>query len=234
MGNGDEDLLSRRTALGALGALGAAFAGLPATAAQANRPASALDCIASPELTAGPFFVDERLEREDVRGGTTNPAVRNGVPLRLSLSVDAVSGKGCEPLAGAHVDLWNADALGTYSDVQGAHGQKFLRGYQITNRSGIVTFTTTFPGWYATRTPHVHVLVRTYSRNGNVTHSFATQLFFEDAINDAVLAQPAYRPHGPRDTRNAHDPFYSPKTLTKLKRDGGGYAGTLALGIRIG
>jgi protocatechuate 3,4-dioxygenase beta subunit len=219
---------NRRTALGALGALGAAFAGLP-LAAEAG-PA----CVLSPELTAGPFFVDEHLDRSDVTGDTSLPSVRNAVPLRLALQVYALNAGRCAPLAGAHVDLWNADAVGTYSDVGSARGQRFLRGYQVTDRSGAVAFITVHPGWYATRTPHVHVLVRTYSQANDVTHSFATQLFFDDAINDAVLASSAYRPHGPRDTRNANDPFYSPKTLVALRRDGRGYAGTLALGVRFG
>jgi protocatechuate 3,4-dioxygenase beta subunit len=224
----NDDLLNRRTALGALGALGATLAGLPPAAAAA--PA----CVISPELTAGPFFVDEHLDRSDLTGGTNDPGVRDAVPLRLALRVYAVSAGRCAPLAGAHVDLWNADALGTYSDIGSASGQRFLRGYQVTGRSGAVAFTTVHPGWYATRTPHVHVLVRTYSRANDVTHSFATQLFFDDAVNDAVLATAAYRPHGPRDTRNANDPFYSPKTLVRLKRAGRGYAGTLALGVRFG
>ena len=220
------DTFTRRTALGALGALGAALAGLPAAAAPA--------CVLSPELTAGPFFVDEHLERSDLTTDTDVSAVRSAVPLRLGLRVYAVYGGRCAPLAGAHVDLWNADALGTYSDVGGARGQRFLRGYQITDRAGAVAFTTVHPGWYPSRTPHVHVLVRTYARANDVTHSFTTQLFFDDEINDAVLASVAYRPHGPRDTRNANDGFYTPKTLVPLKREGRGYAGSFSLGVRFG
>ena len=43
------------------------------------------------------------------------------------------------------VDVWHCDALGTYSDVQGASGRKFLRGYQATDASGVAQFTTIFP-----------------------------------------------------------------------------------------
>ncbi len=221
-----DDRFTRRTALGAIGAFGAALAGLPATAAP--------ECVLSPELTAGPFFVDEHLDRSDVTTDTNLPSVRSAVPLRLALRVYAVGGGRCAPLAGAHVDLWNADALGTYSDVGSARGQRFLRGYQVTGRDGAVAFTTVHPGWYPSRTPHVHVLVRTYSRANDVTHSFTTQLFFDDALNDAVLASAAYRPHGPRDTRNATDAFYTPKTLVPLKREGRGHAGTFILGVRFG
>lgn len=221
-----DDRFTRRTALGALAGLGAALAGLPAGAVP--------DCVISPELTAGPFFVDEHLNRSDVTADTELPGVRNAVPLRLALRVYANNAGRCAPLAGAHVDLWNADALGTYSDVDGARGQRFLRGYQVTGRDGAVAFTTVHPGWYPSRTPHVHVLVRTYARGNDVTHSFATQLFFDDAINDTVLASAAYRPHGARDTRNANDAFYTPKTLVPLKREGRGYAGTFTLGVRFG
>jgi protocatechuate 3,4-dioxygenase beta subunit len=213
--------ITRRAALGTLGALGAAAA-LPLGADGA--PA----CVVSPEMIAGPFFVDEQLNRSDIAGGA------HGVPLRLGIRVFRVGTGGCAPLAGAHVDVWHADANGNYSDAASEHtqGRTFLRGYQVSGRDGTVSFTTIYPGWYRTRSVHVHVMVRTYSPARDVTHKFTSQLFFPDTVTDDVLADPAYAARGPRDTTNAHDEFYDRRMLVGLARARGyGYAGTLTLGL---
>jgi protocatechuate 3,4-dioxygenase beta subunit len=70
---------------------------------------------------------------------------------------------GCSALAGAQVDVWHADAAGVYSDeaVKNTTGQTYLRGYQITDSNGVVTFKTVIPGWYSGRTIHIHVMIRT-------------------------------------------------------------------------
>ena len=90
---------------------------------------SSLSCVATPEETIGPYFVDERLNRSDLTSGTTRRGVVDGVPLGLELAVYEVSGGACAPLSGAQVDVWHADALGTYSDeaALGTRGQTYLR-----------------------------------------------------------------------------------------------------------
>src|SRR5574339_187545 len=56
------------------------------------------------------------------------------------------------------VDIWQCDAMGIYSDVRDTNGffntagQKFLRGYQLTEAAGVAMFTTVYPGWYQGRT----------------------------------------------------------------------------------
>ena len=55
--------------------------------------ASSLSCVATPEETIGPYFVDERLNRSDLTSGTTRRGVVDGVPLALSLAVYEVSGR---------------------------------------------------------------------------------------------------------------------------------------------
>ena len=97
-----------------------------------------------PELTEGPYFVDEQLDRSDIREDPTDGAVVEGVPLELALRVSQINSTGCAPLAGAQVDVWHCDALGVYSDVSdpgfNTAGQQFLRGYQITDQDGVVRF----------------------------------------------------------------------------------------------
>lgn len=150
-------------------------------------------CLVSPEATEGPFFVDEKLNRSDIRVDPANGSISPGVPLRLVLQVNQISKTSCTPLPGATVDIWHCDALGNYSDVRenagGAavdtRGKKFLRGYQITDSEGKVEFQTIYPGWYQGRNVHAHYMIRT-SPNSEVGHEFTSQLFFDEAITDQV------------------------------------------------
>ena len=72
----------------------------------------------------------------------------NGVPLTLNLTVVQYSSSGCSALQDAQVDVWHADAGGVYSDesVENTLGETYLRGYQVTDAPGLVTFKTIFPG----------------------------------------------------------------------------------------
>lgn len=152
----------------------------------------------------------------------------------LKMTVASVVGSACSALAGAQVDLWHCDAGGDYSDVAGGgSGKKFLRGYQLTDGNGAVQFTTIYPGWYTTRAIHMHFKIRTFA-GGSKTSEFTSQLFFDDAISDQVMAQSPYNTRGPRDTRNARDSIYG-NTGTSLLltpvRDGGGYAAEFSIGL---
>ena len=160
---------------------------------------------------------------------------RAGCPW-LAIRLTAEHRGACSPLAGAHVDVWHADATGLYSDEAVLHtsGQRFLRGYQVTGRDGAVAFRTVYPGWYPGRTPHIHVKVRTYSPAGDVTLSFTSQLYFDEAVTSAVLANGPYAGRGPRDTTNARDELFDPKMLVALTRSGPGYAGAFELVLRTG
>ena len=79
--------LNRREALALLGGLGAsAFVGGALTTAPAVAQSS-VDCVLTPDLTEGPYFVDEKLNRSDIRTallharGLGPPAPREG-PVR--------------------------------------------------------------------------------------------------------------------------------------------------------
>src|SRR5205085_5545804 len=94
-------------------------------------------------------------------------------------------------------------------------GQKFLRGYQITNENGQVQFTTVYPGWYSGRTIHIHVRIRTYSGT-TVLSNFVSQIFFDESVNNIVLAQSAYSRSTSRDTTNARDMVYNVANQTRM------------------
>ena len=188
-------------------------------------------CLVSPEQTEGPFFVDEKLNRSDIRIDPASSAVTPGVPLRLVLQVNRVSNEACSPLSGATVDVWHCDALGSYSDVRDnaggsgdTRGRKFLRGYQITHSEGKVEFQTIYPGWYQGRCAHVHYMIRT-NPTSEVGHEFTSQLFFDESITTQVHAQAPYAQKGGRDTTNDRDGIYSrggSDLMLQLSRDGDG------------
>jgi len=202
------------------------------TASTQTATAAPVSCVVTPEETEGPYFVDEMLNRSDITSDPTDGSVKEGVPLRLTLTVSSVNGATCTPVAGANVDMWHCDADGVYSDVSGGAGQpdttgqKFLRGYQVSDQNGQVVFQTIFPGWYSGRTPHIHFKVRT-----NDGLEFTSQLFFDDAIIDAVYAQAPYSENGAADTTNATDNIFSSDLVVSLTEEGEGYAGAFHVGM---
>ncbi len=44
-------------------------------------------CVVTPELTERPYFVDERLNRSDIRSDPATGTVKEGVPLQFALRV---------------------------------------------------------------------------------------------------------------------------------------------------
>jgi uncharacterized protein (TIGR03437 family) len=116
-------------------------------------------------------------------------------------------------------------------------GQKFLRGYQISDASGQVTFTTIYPGWYSGRTIHIHFRVRTYSGT-TVLGNSVSQIFFDDSVNNTVLAQSGYSRTTGRDTTNSNDMVYQTankeRMLATLTGDTEtGYTATLTAGVTL-
>lgn len=178
-------------------------------------------CVLAPESSEGPFYVDEQRLRRDLTDG------KRGVPLTLRLTVVDVS--TCRTIRGALVDVWHCDAAGAYSGARGAGGN-FLRGSQRTNAKGVAVFRTIYPGWYPGRTPHVHVKV---ALGGNVVHT--GQLYFPDAVTDAVYLRAPYNRRPGRSPRNGADSLYrngGRRSTLKLTRAGTGYAAAIAMGVQ--
>jgi protocatechuate 3,4-dioxygenase beta subunit len=162
-------------------------------------------CTLYPSQTIGPCYAQGPMMREDISDGL------GGLPVRLSLLV--VTKDGCKPISNASVDIWHSGSQGIYSayatgttcnpgkdDVK---SKMFCRGIQVTNESGRVNFSTVFPGWYMGRTIHVHFTVRLNGRE-----AVTSQLYFEDALTDEILAQGDYKARGKRDTNNAKDGIF--------------------------
>lgn len=211
--------LSRR------GAIQSSAAGLGALAALGltnNRAVSAPDCQPSPAQTEGPYWVDEMLNRADIRSDPSTGEAKPGLPLRLAINVSEYSGLGCTPVSGCYVDVWHCDAGGLYSDVSqnGTLGQRFLRGYQVSDEHGNARFLTIYPGYYVGRTVHIHFRIRKFSGT-STTFNFVSQMYFDDAITDAIFAraQP-YSARPARGTRNNNDNIYAESMLLRLADNG--------------
>jgi protocatechuate 3,4-dioxygenase beta subunit len=201
----------------------------------------------TPQATEGPYFVDEMLNRSDIRPDPTDGSVQQGVPLTLVLHVYDVDEGRCSPLKGAQVDVWHANAMGQYSDIEqaGTAGTKFLRGYQTTDDNGTVRFTTIYPGWYQGRAVHLHFKVRMFE-GSEKTLEFTSQFFFNDTVSDQVYSQPPYNDRGNRDVRNNQDGIFNGAStdglvqshvgehlmLNTTKQDQG-YLGTFNMGLKL-
>jgi protocatechuate 3,4-dioxygenase beta subunit len=233
-------LLSRREVVAFLGATGVIW--LMAGGLNPRRAAAGTHeplCVVRPAQTEGPYFVDERLNRSDIRSDPTDGRVKSGTPLALTLLVSRLGAGDCQPLPDAQVDIWHCDAQGVYSDVQDPEfnsiGQKFLRGYQITDARGAARFVTVYPGWYPGRTVHIHVKIRT-ALVARRSFEFTSQLYFDDVLTDRVHADPPYAAKGPRTARNRHDWIFrrggdllmlAPTTVAD------GYAASFAIGLQL-
>jgi len=208
------------------------------TAAPEAAPVPA--CVVTPAETEGPYFVDEKLNRSDIRADASGANLRPGTALTLAFGVYRMNGSGCQPWPGVQVDVWHCDADGVYSDesAQRSVGENYLRGYQLTDDKGMARFQTIYPGWYMGRAVHVHFKIRAFS-GGQKTYEFTSQVFFDDAATDLVYAAAPYSSRPAREVRNANDMVYTgnnnsgAQLLVKLGSDGaGGYVGTFSIGLQ--
>lgn len=242
-------VLTRREALALLGGAGAAFfVGTGFKNLRFNQAATptAIDtslpsCVVKPAKTEGPYFVDQMLNRSDIRIEPTDNSVKEGELLQLTFQVTQVDGDTCIPLEGAQVDIWHCDALGIYSDVNDRFGstigQTWLRGYQVTDKLGTAAFTTIYPGWYPGRTVHIHFKIRT-DPAANAGYEFTSQLFFDEAMSDAIYTEKPYSSKGQRNTLNADDGIFATDgeqlTLKVVKNEDekvGGYKATFYIAL---
>ena len=181
-----EAALTKPTRRGFLAAATGSAAGLlqarHASAADASPTSAIADaCILTPQAEAGPYYIDPKLVRTDIRDG------KAGVPLTLRFRV--IEAGPCSALSGARVDIWHCDARGIYSAFPGQSdthnldttNATFLRGTQTTDNAGWAEFTTIYPGWYPGRATHIHFKVFLDERT-----VLTGQTFFPEALNEFI------------------------------------------------
>lgn len=230
----NEPAISRRTILIGVGGTTLAAGAMAVQAATGESRAASQKsgdgvCFVMPDVVDGPYYRPKAIIRQDITEG------RKGIPLEIRVRiVDAM----CRPIARARVDTWQADALGVYSDFpnQGDElnvatlGQTYLRGTQITDTDGWVTFTSIYPGWYRSRTAHIHFKIYI----GGKTRLTA-QMYFPDAMNEHIFTTvPGYKRDKVRDTINATDWLLEAGTrhsLAQVKEELDRYVATITYGV---
>ena len=230
-------ILTRREVFAIL--CGAAGAGIVSSGNLASSDMKSLPgCLAKPEQTEGPYYLDTRLNRSDIRSDPSDGSIVDGIPLELEFHVSRLTPQGCSPLSGAEVEVWHCNALGIYSGVHDPHfdtsGKKFLRGYQRTDDAGTARFKTIYPGWYPGRTVHMHFKIRTNASTGRRSE-FTSQLYFDDAVTDKVCAQNPYTRNGKRAMRNRDDFLFragGEQLMLSPVRKGDGYAAVFEISLQ--
>ena len=181
---------------------GTAAAATPASAPTASTASAAAAAPSSPTTacTAPATATTAQTEGPYYKAGAPASAdlVTDGMAgTRITLT-GLVLGTDCAPLANAKVEIWQADASGTYDNAGYT-----LRGYVTTDAEGRYTIRTIVPGEYPGRTEHIHVKV---TPAGGAT--LTTQLYF------------------PGTTANDGDGIYSPDMLLAITKDGDALIGT--------
>ncbi len=204
------DLVSRRAlfvkSLTGMAGLALGFRGLNALGLPAGGGISDLSmptsCTLTCASTVGPCYYDSQLIRQDITEGVT------GLPMLISFLV--VNADTCQPVSNASIDIWHADAAGVYSGPintmcsgsdLAVRQQIFLRGIQFTDAAGWAHFNSVYPGWYSSRTTHIHLTVRV-----NGAEMVTTQLFFDDDFTTFVYHNfSPYTSRPNKDTTNLGD-----------------------------
>ncbi|MCJ8164185.1 intradiol ring-cleavage dioxygenase [Pontibacter sp. E15-1] len=129
----------------------------------------------TPSQTEGPFYTPRSPERSNLR--------EKGMKGTALVLTGQVLDTRCQPVAGALLDWWHADAAGHYDN----DGYK-LRGHHYTDAEGRFRLETIVPGVYTGRTRHFHVKVK-----GPNTPLLTTQLYFpgEPANERDYIFKPA-------------------------------------------
>lgn len=213
-----------------------------ATTTTTSATTDSSSCVVTPTETEGPYpyvggEITNPLDRSDITASQT------GVPLTLNIIVTNTN-SSCAVVPNARVDIWHCNKDGYYSGYAGQPGilgtqsyvgQTWLRGYQLADTSGKITFTTIYPGWYTGRATHIHFEIYVNSVLKNTT-----QIAFPDATNNIVYASTLYTSLGSNPIVNSADSIFgdsttdlAKETIALLGSVSAGYTGTVNIGLAL-
>jgi protocatechuate 3,4-dioxygenase beta subunit len=206
-------LVSRRAVLGIFG-LGVGAVALAACSTDTNSSTASGSTGTStsaatttgeiPDETAGPYpgdgsngadvLEESGIVRSDITSSIGGGTTATGVPMALSLTILDMANNDA-PFADVAVYVWHCDAAGGYSMYSdGIENETYLRGVQVADSSGTVSYTSIFPACYTGRWPHVHFEV--YPTVNDITDSAnaisTSQLALPQDACDAVYALSGY------------------------------------------
>jgi len=204
-------LISRRGVLGFLG-LGAGAVVLAACAADDSDSSTSGSTGATtttstgeiPDETAGPYPADgsngvdvlelSGIVRSDIRSSIDGGLTAEGVPMTFTLTILDMANNNA-PYAGVAVYVWHCDAAGGYSMYsEGIENETYLRGVQVADSDGKVTFTSIIPACYTGRWPHIHFEVYPdVDSITDATNAIATsQAAMPEEVSTAVFVLDGY------------------------------------------
>jgi protocatechuate 3,4-dioxygenase beta subunit len=258
-------LLDRRRALALLG--GASLAGVLAacsssgssstgsttsTAAAAGSSttvggAAASTTGATPTETQGPYpadgsngpnlLTDGAIVRQDITSSIGDSSgTAEGIASTVTLSL--VSAADGSPLAGAALYLWHCTASGQYS-IYEIEDENYLRGVQVADDDGQLTFTTVFPGCYSGRWPHAHfeVFESVDQADAGSAAILISQLALPREACEVVYADERYGSSASNldrlslESDNIFSDGYDQQLATVTGTNGDGYAITLTVAL---
>jgi protocatechuate 3,4-dioxygenase beta subunit len=206
-------------------------------------------CIVDPTETAGPYPADgtntasgstsnaltvSGIVRSDIRSSfISTTTVATGTQLTITLTVVDVNAT-CAPLANYAVYLWQCDRNGNYS-LYTAPTESYLRGIQVTDAAGQVTFTTIVPGCYDGRYPHMHFEVfstlaaATSGRYAVLTSQLAMPTALCNAVYADTILYPASATRYAKIT-TASDNVFGDNTAAQIAQQTPTFAGSVAAG----
>lgn len=157
-----------------------------------------------PDETAGPYpgdgsnganvLKESGIVRTDIRSSIDGGTTAAGVPMTLTLTIVDIA-NGNLPFKDAAVYVWHCDAAGGYSMYSsGIENETYLRGVQVADSNGIVTYTSIFPACYTGRWPHIHFEI--YPNVADITDSAkaiaTSQVALPQDVSQTVYALTGY------------------------------------------
>jgi len=176
----------------------------PTTSTTAAASTVAVPAAEIPDETAGPYPGDgsngadvleqSGIVRSDIRTSIGTSTTAAGVPIALSLTILDMANNDA-PFANVAVYVWHCDADGNYSMYSsGIENETYLRGVQVADSNGTVSYTSIFPACYSGRWPHIHFEV--YPAIGDITDSAnaiaTSQVALPQDVCDTVYSLSGY------------------------------------------
>ena len=202
-----------------------------------------------PQETNGPYpadgtngvnvLADSGIVRRDITSSLGGGATADGVPLEFSFTLTDMANDDA-PFEGVAVYVWHCDAQGRYSMYsEGLEDETYLRGIQVADADGTVTFITIVPGCYLGRWTHLHFEVYPDVASATeVDNAIATsQVAFPQAMLDKVYALDTYDGSAQNlsqislATDNVFSDGYDLEMGTFTGSPSKGYTGSLAVAI---
>ena len=103
-------------------------------------------CVVTRRDQLGPYHLDGHLSRSMMASANDG---------QIMVVTGRVLNSKCQPLSGAELDVWSANARGVYSEVSNG----WCRGKVRADANGFYRYETVYPGPYQGRPRHIHLII---------------------------------------------------------------------------